>query len=117
MNSQDQDPSPTDQPGDVAPADDAIASPKLRRKRSPRVEPRSDSAVAEATAASDAAALPTPSVDEVFKPKRSRRKDPEVQSEPVTGDGGAAPADAVIEPAAKAAKPRRRAVSDRKSVV
>ena len=119
MNSQDQDPSTTDLPGDVAPADDAIASPKLRRKRSPRVAPEADSAVAEAASAVNAAAVFAPSVEEVFKPKSRRRKDPDAPAEPVAVTVAVAPAlaaeaaapalgEAATEPAAKVTKPRRR---------
>jgi 23S rRNA pseudouridine2605 synthase len=60
MNTHDQDSKPSDLPSDVSP--DAPA-PKVRRKRSP-VAP-----VVEVAAPTEA-----PSADEVFKPKRSRRK-------------------------------------------
>ena len=72
MNSQDQNPTPSDLPGDVSP--NAPAAPKVRRKRSPAALA---APVVEAAVVADLPAeLPVEasSADEVFKPKRSRRK-------------------------------------------
>jgi len=125
MNTHDQDSTPSDLPSDVSP--DAPA-PKVRRKRSPAA-PVVEVAVQ--------AALPieAPSADEVFKPKRARRKVADaapaddvaspveaavavvtpasepapVPSAPVAAVGQAAEVTADTEAAAKVSKPRKRA--------
>ena len=84
MNSQDQNPTPSDLPDDLPPDDlppDTVA-PKVRRKRSPAgvaapvVEAAAVAAVVAAVVSDLPATLPVqaPTADEVFKPKRSRRK-------------------------------------------
>ena len=87
MNSPDHDQPLSALPGDASPADEA--TPKPRRKRSPRaVDLPADGVAAAAVAASlMAAALDpalAPSADEVFKHKRGRRRVGEAAAEPAT---------------------------------
>ena len=135
MNSPDHDQPLSALPGDASPADGA--APKPRRKRSPRAAdlPVDVAAAAAVSASVTAAALDpalAPSADEVFKPKRPRRKVGEA-AEPAAGaaaadlpvhappaavaqaaadaDGAAMTAPTVPAEAARPAKPRRRAAA------
>ena len=133
MNSPDHDQPLSALPGDASPADEA--APKPRRKRSPRAAdlPADVAAAAAVSASVTAAALDpalAPSADEVFKPKRPRRKVGEA-AEPAAGaadvpvhappaavaqaaadaDGAAMTTPAVPAEAARPAKPRRRAAA------